>query len=160
MAWDTLGFRGLFRTLFRTKRSTLGETRAINPLGVDGGGLRVAVRQVRHDFVDRPRRLGDLLGATFTDAMLRPGGAQLRHPFLLQHRIALIVENLLAETSSNDPFANSVIEGARGCEGRAFLGQEVGRSVNWKVGGFQHEIPRQRKLDLRRAFLRRLILDV
>ncbi|MEP0455098.1 MAG: hypothetical protein ABJD57_19755 [Roseibium sp.] len=92
--------------------------------------------------------------------MLGPSSAQLRLPILLQHRIALIVENLLAETSSNDPFANSVIEGARGCEGRAFLGQEVGRSVNWKVGRFQHEIPRQRKLDLRRAFLRRLILDV
>ncbi|PHR06522.1 MAG: hypothetical protein COB29_10210 [Sulfitobacter sp.] len=92
--------------------------------------------------------------------MLGPGSAQLGLPILLQHRIALIVENLLAKTGSNNPFANSVIEGARRREGRAFLGQEVGRSVNWKVGGFQHEIPRQRKLDLRRAFLRRLILDV
>ncbi|MBO27873.1 MAG: hypothetical protein CML61_03805 [Rhodobacteraceae bacterium] len=92
--------------------------------------------------------------------MLGPGGAQLGLPILLQHWIALIVENLLAETGSNDPFADSVIEGARRRERRAFLGQEVGWSVYWKVGSFQHEIPRQRKLDLRRALLCRLEPDV
>ena len=65
--WYTLAFLGPFHA----PHSLLREPRPFDPLSVNCRGLRVAVRQMRHDLVDGAAGLGDLFCTPFADAMLR-----------------------------------------------------------------------------------------